>query len=65
MLNNQDQAKKLLTQALSGHMIKDVAMRSGVAEQTIRNWLQGVQPGLGSFIAVVNATGHYLRLESE
>lgn len=64
-MNNQEEAKQLLTRALSGHKITDVADRSGVAVQTIRNWLNGVQPGLGAFIAVVNACGFYLKLEDE
>lgn len=62
-MNNQEEAKQMLIRAMSGRSIRDVAKRSGVAEQTIKTWLNGTQPGLGLFIAVVNACGFYLKLE--
>lgn len=53
----QDQCSiAFLNKALDGKSIRQVSELSGVAIQTIRNWINGdAQPTFGAFLAVINA----------
>lgn len=65
-MNNQPEIKQLIIRAMSGKTTRQVADASDIPEQTIRNIINGEQePKLGTFIAIVNACGHYLKLENK
>lgn len=63
-MNNQPEIKQLIVRAMSGKSITEVAEAAGLPYQTVRNAVNGEQePRLGTFIAIVNACGFYLKLE--
>ena len=58
-------AQEVLIEALKSMSVKDAAMKSGVAKNSIYGWLNGErEPSFGNLIAVINACGFYLKMES-